>query len=46
MSNTVVNGGVNAAIALRPWAGPKFYSAIFTDFNAPVTVGHGPQKQA
>ncbi len=32
--NTNVNGGVNAAIALRPWAGPKIYNAIFTDFNA------------
>jgi hypothetical protein len=32
--NTSVNGGVNAAIALRPWVGPKIYNAIFTDFNA------------
>src|SRR6266571_7832476 len=33
-SSTNVNGGVNAAIALRPWVGPKIYNAIFTDFNA------------
>src|SRR2546425_2348668 len=32
--STNVNGGVNAAIALRPWVGPKIYNAIFTDFNA------------
>ncbi|HXJ71939.1 MAG TPA: hypothetical protein VNM37_03760, partial [Candidatus Dormibacteraeota bacterium] len=32
--NTNISGGVNAAIALRPWAGPKIYNAIFTDFNA------------
>jgi hypothetical protein len=33
VSNTVVNGGANAAMALRPWVGPKIYNAIFTDFN-------------
>ncbi|HTD65952.1 MAG TPA: hypothetical protein VK846_05410, partial [Candidatus Limnocylindria bacterium] len=26
-------GGNNAAIALRPWVGPKIYNSIFTDFN-------------
>src|SRR4030095_7139663 len=34
LNNTNVNGGANHAIALRPWAGPKIYNAIFTDFNA------------
>jgi hypothetical protein len=33
-NQTNVNGGANHAIALRPWAGPKIYNAIFTDFNA------------
>jgi hypothetical protein len=33
VSNASVNGGANAAIALRPWVGPKIYNAIFTDFN-------------
>jgi hypothetical protein len=32
-SETNVNGGLNAAIALRPWVGPKIYNTIFTDFN-------------
>ncbi len=32
--NTVVNGGVNAAIAIRPWLGFKAFNSIFTDFNA------------
>jgi len=32
-SSTVVSGGANAAIALRPWVGPKIYNSIFTDFN-------------
>src|SRR5262245_20564683 len=32
--STIVNGGVNAAIALRAWAGPKIYNSIFIDFNA------------
>ena len=32
-ANTVSSGGNNAAIALRPWAGPKIYNSIFTDFN-------------
>ena len=30
---TNVNGGADAAIALRPWASPKIYNSIFTDFN-------------
>ena len=34
VSNTIVNGGANHAITLRPWVGPKIYNAIFTDFNA------------
>jgi len=33
LDTTVPNGGEDAGIALRPWAGPKIYNAIFTDFN-------------
>jgi len=32
--STGINGGADAALALRPWVGPKIYNAIFTDFNA------------
>src|SRR5436190_20689548 len=32
-SSTNVNGGADAAVAMRPWVGPKIYNAIFTDFN-------------
>ena len=31
--STVVNGGRNAAIVLRPYAAPKIYNSIFTEFN-------------
>ncbi len=31
--STVVNGGRNAAVILRPYAAPKIYNSIFTDFN-------------
>ncbi len=33
LDTTAPNGGENAAMALRPWVGPKIYNAIFTDFN-------------
>src|SRR4029077_12112299 len=33
LNTTVPNGGEDAAVTLRPWAGPKIYNAIFTDFN-------------
>src|SRR6185503_14789212 len=33
LDTTIPNGGEDAAIALRPWVGPKIYNAIFTDFN-------------
>jgi hypothetical protein len=32
-SSPVVNGGADAALALRPWVGPKIFNSIFTDFN-------------
>lgn len=32
-ASTNVNGGRNTAVTLRPFAGPKIYNAIFTDFN-------------
>jgi trimeric autotransporter adhesin len=31
--NTNVNGGRGAGVILRPYAGPKIYNSIFTDFN-------------
>ncbi|MGC3959963.1 MAG: hypothetical protein QM813_19165 [Verrucomicrobiota bacterium] len=31
--NSSVNGGRNVAVTLRPFASPKIYNAIFTDFN-------------
>ena len=32
-ANPSVNGGLNAAIILRPYAAPKIHNSIFTDFN-------------
>ncbi len=32
--STNINGGADSGVTLRPWAGPKIYNAIFTDFNA------------
>jgi hypothetical protein len=32
-SSTNVNGGRDATFILRPYAGPKVYNSIFTDFN-------------
>jgi hypothetical protein len=32
-ANTNVNGGRGAGVVLRPYAGPKIYNSIFTDFN-------------
>jgi hypothetical protein len=31
--STIVNGGRDAAIILRPYAAPTIYNSIFTDFN-------------
>ena len=31
--STNVNGGRNAGVILRPYAAPKIYNSIFTDFN-------------
>jgi hypothetical protein len=31
--STSVNGGADAGLILRPFASPKIYNAIFTDFN-------------